>query len=58
MKRYIKVHNKWIDTLIQQKAGYYYYVIGKKVYCLPDENMVDYEVGKLQDETDILSDED
>ena len=52
MKRYIKVRGRWIDTLQQQKAGYYYYVVDNKVYCLPDTTMVDYEVGKIQEETD------
>ena len=52
MKRYIKIKGKWIDTLVQQKNGYYYYIIGKKVYCLPESTMVDYIVGRLQDETD------
>ena len=53
MKRYIKFNNKWIDTLIQQKEGYYYYVIDDIVWCLPNSTLIDYVVGKLQKETDL-----
>lgn len=52
MKRYIKVNGQWIDTLEQQKAGYYYYENEDVIWCLPDETMIDYVVGKLQDESD------
>jgi len=55
MKRYIKVNNRWIDTLSQQKAGFYYYENDNMIWCLPDSTMVDYIVGKLQEETDNAS---
>lgn len=54
MKRYLKVNGQWIDTLIQQKAGYYYFVVDGKVSYLSDETMTDIEIGTLEDETDVL----
>lgn len=51
MERYIKVNNQWIDTLEQQKAGYYYYECDGVIWVLPDETGVDYVVGKLQDQS-------
>ena len=56
MKRYIKVKNRWLDTLTQQKAGYYYYECDGLIWCLPDDTKIDYVVGKLQDETDFAED--
>ena len=52
MMRYIKVNNKWIDTLeAMKKDDYCYIVVDGIVYNIP--NSVEYvEVGELQDETD------
>lgn len=54
MKRYIKVKGQWIDTLEQQKAGYYYFVVDDKVSYLSDETMTEYEIGTLEDESDVI----
>lgn len=56
MKRYIKVNGQWVDTLEQQKAGYYYFVIDNIVYYLSDETMTDVKIGDLQGETDNFED--
>ena len=49
MKRYIKVKNRWIDTLETQKKGEVLYQIKKAIYRLSD----DKKLGHLQGETDI-----
>jgi len=54
MKRYIKVKHRWIDTLIEQKHGNYYYVIDGRVYCLTDEERY---IGNLSAQTDDLTSE-
>lgn len=54
MRRFIKVNNKWIDTLTEQKQGKWYYDIKGIIWCLPYDTMVDYVVGKLQEEADNI----
>ena len=54
MKRYIKVNGQWIDTLKEQKAGYYYFIIKGYVSYYSDETGCEYEIGVLEDETDAL----
>jgi len=57
MKRYVKVKGKWIDTLTEQKDyGRYYFIINNRVSYYSDEYGVEYEIGRLQDETDTLED--
>ena len=52
MERYIKVNNRWIDTLMDQKEnGNYYYEMDGIIWCLPKETMIDYVIGKLQDQS-------
>lgn len=53
MKRYIKVNDQWIDTLEQQKAGYYYIVVDNVVYYI---STTDVKIGDLQGETDNFED--
>lgn len=53
MKRYIKIHNKWVDTIEALKDGICYILIGKWVY----DAYTDIKYGHLQDETDTLEDE-
>ena len=55
MKRYIKVKNRWRDTLQDQKNGIIYFVIKKKV--LKWDGIKERRIGHLQAETDILTDE-
>lgn len=52
MKRYIKVNNKWIDTLEAVKKGIYYYPVEDKVYYFIRDNSDEMELGKLQEEAD------
>ena len=54
MKRYIKVNGQWIDTLEQQKAGYYYFIIDGQVSYYSDETGTEYKTGTLEDEKDAL----
>ena len=51
MKRYIKVHYKWLDTLESLKNGICYLQIGKYAY----EVYTDAKIGKIQAETDEIS---
>ena len=51
MKRYIKVNNKWIDTLEAIKSGICYYQIDNKIYRLINSEE-DEETGVLQEESD------
>lgn len=50
MKRYLKVKGQWIDTLEALKNGICYIVINNKVM----DAYTDYEIGTLEDETDVL----
>ena len=54
MKRYIKVKNRWYDTLEDQKKGIIYFVIKKKVIKWNGEK--ERRIGHLQAETDNLRD--
>ena len=60
MKRYIRVHGKWIDTLEEQKLQRIYYVIGDWVQCDDYSREIgfgvfSYSCGRLQAETDEKS---
>ena len=55
MKRYIKVKNRWRDTLQDQKNGIIYFVIKRKVIKWDGTN--ERRIGHLQAETDTLKDE-
>ena len=54
MKRYIKVKGQWIDTLLEQKNGYIYFIIKSYVSYYSDETGCEYEIGILEDESDVL----
>ena len=51
--KYLKVNGEWVDVQKQQEAGYYYHVKDGKVYYYSDENGADYEVGNLEDQSDV-----
>lgn len=54
MLRYIKIRNKYIDTLEALKNGICYLVIGKHVYDV----YTDIKIGRIQGEKDVLSEND
>ena len=56
MKRYIKVKNKWLDTLEDQKRGIIYFVFKKKVVKWTLATNIERRIGHLQAETDNLRD--
>ena len=51
MLRYIKVNNKWIDTLKAQKEGLTYLYIEGAIIVV-DEDGIETEIGQLQGESD------
>jgi len=54
MERFIKVKGQWIDTLKEQKdLGRYYYIDKGEVHYYTNETD-DYNLGKLEDEGNLL----
>lgn len=54
MLRYIKVKDKWIDTLQAMKSGLIYMDLDNCVYCLDSNTGKETNEGEKQDERETL----